>query len=438
MNWIPFIIVVYLASVPSLHGQPGIRPNGQELPVLAPSLRVVFPDMEPSNEIGGLSLHKRSAIICSPVLPYLFFDSASALIPARYVQFNSYEETLGFDEFQTGGNALAKHWHLLNVAGYRLRNDSTFVLGIRGCNSGESETGENLVISEQRGHEVYEYLKDIWRIPDGQLHLLDPRNLPLSPETGGSEHSRAMNRRIEFEVVDNQDRTEPQIDWKLRRPLLDTGDVMVSWPTSVVFKLENGMPDSQVSHREILLYRNDRLWTALRDSGEITSDVEYAFTGHDWEQLGPTDSVLAIGLVIHTVDDQIYYSNRMVIPLTFSYDVSDSPEIKRWDFLYGVNGTDVLTVDSVMHKGLREFFCPQADELTSVTIEISAHDMGLAGRSVKNARYLAYDLSKRILPCSDLSQVKRYCYGSRVPFYTNSLPEGRFLNRMVRITGKKR
>lgn len=56
-----------------------------------------------------------------PLLTYIFFDSASATLPDRYITFSRPEERASFTDSTVEGGMLEKYYNVLNVIGYRMR-----------------------------------------------------------------------------------------------------------------------------------------------------------------------------------------------------------------------------------------------------------------------------------------------------------------------------
>lgn len=150
--------------------------------------------------------------IYAPLLKYVFFEKGSAEIPKRYHMFTSPQEANKFTLDSVHGNAIMCYYHILNIIGYRLRNHPTSKLTIVGCNDNNTmrtspeELREGL--SKQRATVVYNYLKDIWQIPQTQLKLLY-RNLPERPSNPKDSLGILENRRVELQCD----------DWEISKPI---------------------------------------------------------------------------------------------------------------------------------------------------------------------------------------------------------------------------
>ncbi|MBL7973280.1 MAG: hypothetical protein JNJ85_00110 [Candidatus Kapabacteria bacterium] len=154
--------------------------------------------------------------IYAPLLKYVFFEKGSAEIPKRYLMFTSPQEANKFTLDSVHGNAIMCYYHILNIIGYRLRNNLTSKLTIVGCNDNNTmrtspeELREGL--SKQRATVVYNYLKDIWQIPETQLKLLY-RNLPERPSNPKDSLGVLENRRVELQCD----------DWEISKPINQKG-----------------------------------------------------------------------------------------------------------------------------------------------------------------------------------------------------------------------
>ena len=113
-----------------------------------------------------------------PLLPYIFFDSGSAVIPSRYVLFTSPEQTATFSEHAIHGDALELHHNILNILGERLRHYPSASVTIGGYNTTQPEIGETRETAYKRAEVVREYLRTIWGIDTSRLRLLGSAGLP--------------------------------------------------------------------------------------------------------------------------------------------------------------------------------------------------------------------------------------------------------------------
>jgi outer membrane protein OmpA-like peptidoglycan-associated protein len=145
-----------------------------------------------------------------PMLPYIFFDSASAVISDRYLLLLSAQETSAFSETSLPSSSLELHHRLLDVIGSRMRSFSHTRVEIVGCNSQQPYIGEVEDISKKRGERVRDYLVGIWGIDSGRIMMLPPRDLPEHRSNPKDPLGIVENRRAEIRIR----------DWDLIKPII--------------------------------------------------------------------------------------------------------------------------------------------------------------------------------------------------------------------------
>jgi outer membrane protein OmpA-like peptidoglycan-associated protein len=145
-----------------------------------------------------------------PVLPYLFFDSASAILPDRYVQLGT-DELSGFRENalpkmhdREGNKSLDAYYNVMNIVGSRMQARPNATLSINGTTDGkELEKDAQQEISLQRAKAVRYYLTSVWKINENRIQLKTSA-APSIPSTNAIEQGREENRRVELSSNDDE------------------------------------------------------------------------------------------------------------------------------------------------------------------------------------------------------------------------------------------
>ncbi|MFI5263583.1 MAG: OmpA family protein [Candidatus Kapaibacterium sp.] len=133
-----------------------------------------------------------------PLLPYVFFDNNSDIIPTRY----SRSEALGFTEDQLAGkDALAANHALLDIIGSRLKRYPGTRVTLTGTNSNARKERKNITLSRNRAMSVREYLVKTWNISSDRI-TIDQRNLPELPTNPATKAGMEENRRVEISSDD--------------------------------------------------------------------------------------------------------------------------------------------------------------------------------------------------------------------------------------------
>lgn len=129
------------------------------------------------------------------ILPFVFFDSASAELPARYRQppTNIYQPTSANDQH-------GLYLDLLNVVGKRMQESSDTILLV-GYSDPASEGG-SCILAQQRTATLRRYFLDHWHLDSARVRsITGPTNcIPRTSSPTASEMGRAENRRVEIRV----------------------------------------------------------------------------------------------------------------------------------------------------------------------------------------------------------------------------------------------
>ena len=86
-----------------------------------------------------------------PLLNYIFFDENSYEIPRRYKMYNKKQaDEFSIKRLQQLG-VIDTYYQVLNIIGYRMRENKKSNIEIIGNNSGTNDEKDNLVLSKNRG-----------------------------------------------------------------------------------------------------------------------------------------------------------------------------------------------------------------------------------------------------------------------------------------------
>lgn len=154
----------------------------------------------PSGLTDTLRIEKKrvQATELHPLLPYVFFDRDSAVIPSRYILFDGKTRRSFEVERLPRGNTLAIYYNILNIIGFRLRENRGVKVKLSGYIS-QYETDSTL--PRRRAEAVKQYLVDVWRIPDRRItvdttYIGVPRNPSLSDVE--ARVAASENQRVEI------------------------------------------------------------------------------------------------------------------------------------------------------------------------------------------------------------------------------------------------
>lgn len=173
------------------------------------------------------------------VLPSVFFDSASAELPARYRRLTSIKD------YKPGESMSDQHqvnFDILNIFAYRIKNASQTLI-VRGFSDATSE-GASCDIARQRAETIVRYLTEVWQIPSSRIRaeVASGSCEPSPASSGATARGRQENRRVEFfsddyeyfmPVQDQKVFLKPEWDFtRANIELEDAEDPVREWSTT--------------------------------------------------------------------------------------------------------------------------------------------------------------------------------------------------------------
>jgi outer membrane protein OmpA-like peptidoglycan-associated protein len=393
-------------------------------PPLAPisatiTVHGVNPDGSPTNDLVSpqQAIHNRSSV---PLLPYIFFDEGSSVIPSRYGQSGA----TGFSEESalSGKDAIQANHEVMDVIGSRMKNNPSMTVKLTGTNSNTKEEKNNIELSKARAMAVANYLENTWGISPSRI-TIDQRDLPEIPTNPVTKAGMAENRRVEI-TSNNNDLTAPvKIE---NRQNVSVGATTVRYDVTIT-------PDPAKRNYKSWSISLDKdsvpIAPALSGSGAppatTTQDVPNAkqyLNQPVHYSLTVTDSAGNVGhadgftqIKAKTVDHDNLEKYGM---LSFDFDKQDiNPRARQMLDLIGEsisNGATGVKIDG---------YCDSTGsaEYNQVLSEARANSAVTALRSMTS------------LPAN----VRAQGHGINNPKFPNDLPEGRQLNRRVEFTIEK-
>ncbi len=199
--WRSITIGAGLTLLYSLPGSPPIVPTDPPAP--ADTLAPLPPALQGSIAIHGIDEESREtseAVITvrtvifrqhTPLLPAAYFDKNSATLPERYWHHQQ-SETKDFSlrSIAELGPFELSH-HLLDLVGYRMREQPASRLKIFGLASGD----EPSAMASERSRAARDYLTTVWNIPRSRMEVTTGTG-PLTRSDETVEEGRSENRRI--------------------------------------------------------------------------------------------------------------------------------------------------------------------------------------------------------------------------------------------------
>lgn len=137
------------------------------------------------------------AVNTKALLPTVFFDAGSSLLPARYKQVRAADRetyTLPTNPRQT---SVALHEQILNIIGKRLLQQPAARLTITGF---QSQKESDAQLAKKRAEKVASYFMDTWKIPTNRLIRASGKAVPEPKNADGS--ANAENTAVRFSSDD--------------------------------------------------------------------------------------------------------------------------------------------------------------------------------------------------------------------------------------------
>ncbi len=422
--------------------EPPAAPQKPIKPVLAGRVSAVgvLPDGREEPNVIVVVAEETIARSVRPILPYIFFDTeGNTNIPARYRQLTS-EQVASFRVDAAANSATAvsdaqlqSYYHVLNILAQRLQQFPQATLTITGCTDGVSSEKNDMETARQRAFAVRRYLSATWGIAAARLAVEAKKLSAKASVPLDEEEKMAENRRVELssdvpqllEPLALQTSEQYLRPLPLRiRPVVQTEAGIRSWNLALT---QNGRSIKTMSGNKT--FPSTLEWQP--DSAEAASlqpsaPIEYELTVTDnaGNRITTDKQSITIRLVKTTTvnDEQISQSSQ----------VSRRTQVDRYSLILFEFAKSEL---SPTNQTIVEYVRKRLSAQSAVTIEGFTDRTGNEDTNKRLALARAQAVAKALqLPALGIPNATINGYGASVQLYDNTLPEGRFYSRTVRIT----
>jgi len=353
-----------------------------------------------------------------PLLPYVFFDSASSVLPPRYVPPVVPEH---FADSSLPRSTLGIYYHLLHILGKRLAEDTTAVLLITGTtDSREVPPAEQPILARARAQAIANYLLSRWQLRPRQL-IIRTSTAPTFPTNPAYPEGLVENRRVELSsdnpgifspIVHERFREYRVVRSRVALRVESTSNTIVRWECRV-----------QVGGASIALRNGQGTPPAL-----IGIDLDTAALIAHAPHFGDTDSVECI-LEAITADGRTLES-RTFIPFVRSMSKFERRRLSL--VVFDFDRADLTPQNrALVERFVVSGITPRSRiRITGTTDRLgeAAYNMQLSQARADQARRTI----ESVLPSAQIEDVRGL--GASQLLFDNSLPEGRFYCRTVTIT----
>ncbi|SRR5579883_96309 len=356
-----------------------------------------------------------------PLLPYIFFDSASAAVPDRFAEITP-EEAIKFRESELPHRSLESYYQILNVIGSRLRASETTTLTINGTTDGHEEPTleASRELAKRRAESVSNYLRSIWGIPKERL-LITTSDVPENPSSTEFTEGFEENRRVELSSNDDQ----------LLRPLVhERFREETATPKELPLRLN---ASSSIGVREwhvTVLNHGDRIFETS-GQGNPPPTIDWKPSDGQVESLAkslrPNDSI--------TMQLEAWSTNGThslkSIPLPASKSINPY-ELSRLSLI--VFDFDQAAISMQNRRMITKFVGKSFYPSSTASITGSTDNLGELKHNQKLSEDRAFNVRDLILqekPNVAITSTKGI--GPSNLLYDNHLPEGRYYCRTVRV-----
>ncbi len=401
------------------------EPPAEEPPPVIEPEPIVEAKSEPEPaviaSVTTIPLEIRETVVTQtfPLLPYIFFDSASAELKPSYRQSSSTES---FDERTLPRETLAIYYRILDVLGARMASSKQATLDLTGTSDGaEAGTPEQRnALARQRAESVAVYLRSRWGIASDRIRV----KISERPAIASNElylEGAEENRRVEL--------SSPDV--RLLDPIVHTRfNEYVPVQNRHTFTTDVTNPERaegwklDVKHRSMMLAQRTG---PLMPPSKIEFDLTQEMTDKLGPIMGASDTLLAqLEVRQPRYSDALGSTSFPVIKTVSNFEVSRLSLI-----VFDYDRADISPQNQEMMRrvvtastgsGSRATIVGSTDRLGEFE-----HNMQLSidrAKSVEN-------FVRSIAPNLTIEDVKGV--GPNPALFDNALPEGRFYCRTVTL-----
>jgi len=405
-----------------------VKPAPPKPPALIASITAAGVDSSGAEENHvTLRIEEFYEIAYVPLVPYVFFDSASFEMPARYDRLSSNGVT-NFSEAKLPGNdRLAFYREILNTIGARLRAHPSAHVTLTACADPSMSAKDASSLAEHRGQTVRDYFTSVWGIAPNRISIRT-RTLPEHPSPVTDSDGVAEDRRVE--ITSN--------DPAILASVFTSDTLRTATPPTIRFH-PTVTSDRGIADWTLTATQKGTLLKSFDGTGTPPKSVDWAVS-NDPASMPKAPGVLDYRLHVEDsagqseaagssipVEQVTLRNKRREVQQT----TNGLAEIEKYTLLlFDFNSSDLTSDASGQNARTLAIIKSRITDHSQVSIRGFGDRIGDAEHNRKLADDRARQAASALgLPESDIIPAD----GNTYP-YPNDLPEGRFYSRTVEIT----
>lgn len=351
-----------------------------------------------------------------PILPYIFFDSASYNLNQNYLRNNPEN----FDESKLNKETLEIYYSLLDIIGYRLNKYQKLNIEIIGTTDCKElpKLEDRLELANKRAKSVANYLINKWGINQNRIKIV-ASDRPSMPTKDEYPEGNEENRRVEI-ITKDQEILKPVVhskfnEFEIKSLNLDVDISKVNIPDNSIFLFNIIDEKGNLIYNKIESINNDKVLIPLnkKTKEKISKSL--------------TDNQTLYLEIKNTSDQNIYSSEK----LQFNIETKNY-ELGRLNLI--VFDFDKYEINNNNKNIINNFVVSSIQNYSQIRIIGSTDKLGEKQYNQKLSNDRAnevYKYLKSIKPNANYVEVKGI--GDNNLLFDNTLPEGRFYCRTVLI-----
>lgn len=358
-----------------------------------------------------------------PILPYIFFDSASANL--RKVYDKKYENSYQFDEKTLPQDNLEIYYYILDILGSRMTKNTAklTITGLADINEFNTEA-ERENLGKQRAEIIAKYLINKWGIDKNRL-IIDTKD--KSKINSNNRDIAIENRRIELNSTDE----------KLFEPIIHSRFIEYTSnkkEQNVTFKSKNDLNNIKLFVKsDNQINEVDKSFYKLNKSGNnynltLNNSQNYLKTYSNIKDLYQEKELLVI------TEDKYNQIDTINTGFTVFKDKNNF-ELGRLNLIvFDFNSSEISTINKNMLKNFTRYAIKEDSKTKIIGSTDLVGELNYNFKLSQDRADAVADLLRGYLPAYRYDEVKGI--GPTDIKYDNSIPEGRFYCRTVLIEVK--